>query len=322
MSGIVSISAADVMRLVSWRAAVDAIRSALALGLNPREQPARTIVTTTAGQLLLMPGEFDDMVGVKVLSVAPGNPAIGRERIQAVYTLMDAKTLTPVASIDGSALTTLRTPALSAVAVDILAVPDARRLVVFGTGPQAEAHVHAIRSVRDIRQIGLVGRNPGRAADLAARLSTTGVTVEVSDANAITQADVIATCTSARDPLFDGTRVPAHATVVAVGSHEPEARELDEQLFASASVVLVEDVDTALREAGDVIQAINRGAIARERLTEVRQLVMTPGIRSGASGPVVFKSVGQGWQDLVIARAAYQRWCAENTPETAEGKDV
>src|SRR5581483_4666767 len=119
--------------------------------------------------------------------------------------------------LDGIALTTLRTAAVSALAVRRLAQPDARRLAVFGRGPQARAHVAAIGLVRPIDQVDMVGRGDGNADELVA-------------------ADVICCCTTAREPLFDGARVADHATVVAIGSHEPEARETDDELARRATI--------------------------------------------------------------------------------------
>ena len=116
--------------------------------------------------------------------------------------VFDGDTLAPVALVDGIALTNLRTPAVSALAVRRLAAPDARRLLVFGRGAQAHAHVEAMRDVRPIERVDMVGRE-GAADELVAA------------------ADLICCCTTAREPLFDGDLVAEGATVVAIGSHEP-----------------------------------------------------------------------------------------------------
>lgn len=314
---MLTIDAATVCSLVSWRDAVTAVRSALSDGLDPAGQPARTAVPTARGELLLMPGEHGGMAGVKVLSVAPGNDALGHPRIQATYILMDSETLTPRAVLDGAALTTLRTPALSAVAVDELAAPDAHRLVVFGAGPQAEGHVHALRAVRPIDNIRIVSRSPESATALTERLLEHGIPAAVGVAGDVSRADIIATATSAGSPLFDGAMVRDDAMVVAVGSHHPERRELDPVLMRRAMVV-IEDVPTALREAGDVVMAIASGALRGERLVPLGDLIRADGAtrhRPRRTGPVVFKSVGQGWQDLVVADAVYRAFRRGNGSE-------
>jgi Ornithine cyclodeaminase/mu-crystallin family len=110
-------------------------------GVDPQADPPRTLVPVRHGQLLLMPAEWGRYTGVKLATVAPANPARRRPRIQGDYLLLDAETLSPLAVLDGVALTTIRTAAVSAVAADRLAVPNATRLLVFGSGPQAGNHI-------------------------------------------------------------------------------------------------------------------------------------------------------------------------------------
>src|SRR5690606_19627615 len=119
------------------------------------------------GEFLIMPSEAAGFAGVKVLSVAPDNPAAGLERIQGIYVLLDSATLTRRALLDGTALTSLRTPAVSAAAADVLAASDIDHLVVFGSGPQALGHVAAMRAIRTIERVTLVARDAGRTAAAA-----------------------------------------------------------------------------------------------------------------------------------------------------------
>ncbi len=286
--------------LVSWNDAMRAVEEAAGGGAGQ----ARVSVPTAQGELLVMPGQSAAAVGLKLVGIAPGNPAIGLPRIQAVYVLFDAATLTPCALIDGTALTALRTPAVSALAVRHLAAPDAASLVLFGSGPQAWGHAQALRTVRPVRTVTVVGRDQGRARDLAGRLNADGFAATTGTAAAVADADLVVCATSARTPLFDGCLLSERACVVAVGSHEPEAREMDDAVFARASHVVVEDRATALREAGDVIQALASGALAAELLTDLaglRELVPSGGIG-------VFKSVGMGYQDLAVAEVAHTAW--------------
>ncbi|MDQ1740600.1 MAG: hypothetical protein QOE53_2252 [Pseudonocardiales bacterium] len=226
--------------LVSWGDAIAALESALADGAHRAGGPPRFSVPQAHGELLLMPASDAGQVGVKLTSVAPGNPELGLPRIQAVYVLFDAATLTPRAVIDGTALTTLRTPAVSALAARALAAPDAASLLVFGSGPQAWGHVHALRAVRPLPTVRIAGRDAGRQAALVDRLRDEGVdAIAGSDADVAT-ADIVVCATTARQPVFDGRLLSEHACVVAVGSHEPAARELDEVVFDRACVFLLE----------------------------------------------------------------------------------
>jgi ornithine cyclodeaminase/alanine dehydrogenase-like protein (mu-crystallin family) len=253
------LDAAAIAAALPPAAAVDALEAALRGGLDVDADPPRSSVTAGGGgELLVMPSAAGGL-GVKLVSVAPR----GEPRIKGVFVLFDPETLAPVALLDGIGLTNVRTSAVSALAVRHLA-PDARRLVVFGTGPQARAHVEALRAVAPIERVGVAGRDPTRT-----RAFARDVGAEVADG--VADADVIVCATTAREPLFDGDAVAAHATVVAIGSHEPGAREVDERLAARATVI-VESRASALREAGDVIMAVEAGAIAAADVRELGEL--------------------------------------------------
>ncbi|RYU10652.1 ornithine cyclodeaminase family protein [Nocardioides iriomotensis] len=287
-------------------AAVDAIRGVLLGGLDPALDPQRIPVDLDAGQFLLMPsqtrpvdGRDAGAAGVKVVTVAPANPARGLPRIQAVYLLYDHETLSLRAVLDGTALTTLRTPAVSVAAV-LDHLPDhPLRLVVVGAGPQAVAHAETLAAVRRVARTSYLVRDPGRAPVDALALGTAAAD------DALRGADVVVCATSARTPVLDSSLLRDDTVVVAVGSHEPDARELDAALMARATVV-VEDRATALREAGDVVMAVAEGALAEQDLVPLRDLVAGTAV-APTGRPLVFKSVGMSWQDLVVARAVVDR---------------
>ena len=280
---------------LGYARAVAAVRDALRSGLDPAADPARVPVELARGQFLLMPAESAAAAGVKVVSVAPGNPARGLPRIAAVYLLFDADTLAPTAVLDGAALTTLRTPAVSVAAVLDRLPAGPLRVVAVGAGPQAVGHVAALGAVRPLAAVTYLVREPARAGRAAFALASPDARDELA------AADVVVCATSARAPLFDPTLVRDDAIVVAVGSHEPDARELDAALLARSSVV-VEDVATALREAGDVVLAIEESALGADRLVSLRDVVTGAAVPP-ADRPLVFKSVGMGWEDLVVAQA-------------------
>jgi ornithine cyclodeaminase/alanine dehydrogenase-like protein (mu-crystallin family) len=291
-------SAERVQQALDFRGAVEALRSALAAGLDPETEPERVRFALGGGEILAMPSGDERVAGVKLLGMAPGNPALGLPRINGVYVLFDAATLVPRAILDGAALTSLRTPAVSALGVDLVAPPDARRLVVFGTGPQATGHVRALRAVRPIDSVRVVGRDPARTASFAAGLRIEGLDAEVADPSAVAGADLIACCTTAREPLFRGELLPPTAVVVAVGSHEPDAREVDTETVRRCGA-LVESRRVAAREGGEVIRAVAEGAITPDELVTLAELARDP----ARPRPRLVKTVGMGWQDLVVAAA-------------------
>ncbi|MYW00247.1 hypothetical protein GT354_18540 [Streptomyces sp. SID3343] len=193
-------------------AAADAIERVLLDGLDPETDPPRSILPVPAGDLLLMPAALSGHVGVKIAGVAPANPAIGLPRITGTYLLLDGPTLRPLAVLDGMALTALRTPAVSAVAVRRLAVPDAAHLLLFGTGPQAYGHLDALLAERPLTRLTVVARRPEPAEALAEYARSLGLTAALGTANAAADADIVVCCTTARVPLFDGGSIPDHAT--------------------------------------------------------------------------------------------------------------
>ncbi|MCS7479368.1 ornithine cyclodeaminase family protein [Umezawaea endophytica] len=290
----------DLLDLVPVHAAISALRDALLGDAWDAAGPPRSAVPLTHGELLVMPGEGGGVVGVKVVGVAPGNPALGLPRVTGTYLLHDAMTLRPVALLDGAALTLLRTSALSALAVDVLAPASTPRLLVHGTGPQAAAHVRAISAVRRIERVEVAGRTPEAAAAFCAN-HTFDVPVSPAGPDAVDHADLVVCCTSSSTPLFDGARLAPHAVVVAMGSHTLDARELDDTTVRRSSVV-VEHVDTALREAGDVAAAVRAGTLSRSDLRTLADVVRGEPVTD--VGPRLFRSVGMAWEDLAVAAEA------------------
>ena len=298
------ISADEVFARVSFDAAVRAVQRDLRAGLDPARDFSRSILNVAHGQLLLMPTQSAEFVGIKVATVAPGNQALGKARIQGVYLLMDAATLSPIALMDGTALTTLRTPAISAAVADYLAPSHVDHLVVFGSGPQAWGHIEAMQAIRMVERVTIVARDPGRAAALASRVQAGGVNSRVGYADDVRDAQLIVCATTARTPLFDGSLVPDDSLSVAVGSHEADARELDSALILRAQVV-VEDCAVALNEAGDVLIPIGEGVIDPDSLVPMRDII-TCSTLVDHGRPRVFKSSGMSWEDLVIAAEVFR----------------
>lgn len=283
--------------------AVDALHAALAAGLNPEQDSPRTRVDLPAGQFLQMPSAWDGAVGTKLLTISPDNPSRNAPVIQGLYVLFGGPDNAPQAVLDGIELTNLRTSAVSALGARLLLGTGPLRLTVFGTGVQAWEHIRTFHDVFGIREAAVVGRNPAAAASLAARAQNDlGITAQAAEAGSVKQADVVICCTASRDPLFESDLIGQDTVVIAVGSHEPDARELGEALMGRSAVV-VESRDSALREAGDVIQAVRLGTLADPPdLITLADLVT--GQRTRPKGmPAVFKTTGMPWEDLAVARA-------------------
>ena len=303
MTSIPYFDAAYMRQAVDATAAVDALERTLRAGFDPATDPARSSVPITGGEFLLMPTSSAQAAGVKVVSVAPATPGRTVPRIQGVYILFN-EDLTPVALMDGAALTTIRTPAVAVAAVRgrLERSSEPLNVVVFGAGVQGIAHLEAFAHAlpRPIGEVTFIVRS--NAPSLPEQFASASVVPNGSaEANAaLAHAGLVICATTAREPLFDSSLLRDDVVVIAMGSHEPDARELDSALIARSDVI-VEDVATALREGGDVIMAIGEGQFDAGKLITLRQVAT--GEAQFGDRPTVFKCVGMSWEDLAVATA-------------------
>ncbi len=282
--------------------AVAALHRRLLTDPPPADRPRRGRHDLVGGHLLLMPDESRSYAGVKVASLSRGNPARGLPTVQGVYVLMDATTLSPLVVLDAAELTLLRTSALTALAVSALVPVVPARITVIGSGPQAVAHAASLATLASAA-VRVVVRSAPSAARVRAEAAARGVTVEVTEDLDVAGSDVVVCATSSRVPLFDSSAVGDAAVVVAIGSHEPDVRELDTALLARGFVV-VESRVTARREAGDVVIAETEtsSAVIDAELLDV----LSGAVAVDVGRPRVFKSVGESWEDLTVAAALWE----------------
>ena len=317
------ITAEEITGSFSFLSAVNAIQEALLGGLDPAGDLPRSILPIEKGELLLMPSTSVQGSGIKVLTIAPNNPTLNEPRIQGIYLLFDKDNLAISSILDGAALTTYRTPAISFAAVrkGLELSRGEISLVVFGSGPQAISHIQTLAAL-DVKVTSVVfvvrdiEKAQKRIPDVAQMGLTSECTIHILGADShevnqhLQQADLVIAATTARAPLFDSTHLKQSVIVIAVGSHEPDVREIDSKLVARAQVV-VETRASALREAGDVIMAIGDGSITAQSLHELADVVCGR-TTINREQPIFFKSSGMSWEDLVIARAI-ERDCRTST---------
>lgn len=295
----------SVRAALTVREVVDSLSTSLVEGFDPEAGAPRTRVETTAGTFMQMPATNGSYVGTKLLSITPENSATESPVIQGLYVLFGRQDQRPLAILDGIALTNRRTSCVSALCVSLVAQPGPKRILIFGTGVQAWEHIKVFNELFAPASFEIVGRNSRSVEAIVERALDAGISAAVGTTGSIPVADVILCCTASEKPLFDGTKVRSDAVVVAIGSHDRDHRELDDELMAWATVC-VESLDSALREAGDVIQALESGAIAdRSDLITVADLVLKRKMVADGK-PVVFKTTGMPWQDLAVAIATYR----------------
>ncbi len=260
--------------------------------------------------LLLMPAwRTGRRLGVKLVTVFPGNRDRGERAVNAVYALFDATSGEPLALFDGDEITARRTAGASALAASYLARRDARHLVMVGAGRQARGLVLAHASVRPIDRVSLWSRTPAHAEAAAREMTGAGLAVTaVRDLEAaVRTADVVSCATLATEPLVRGAWLAPGTHVDLVGAFRAAMRETDDAAIARADVIVVDDRKAALAEGGDLVQALASGAIGPSAIAaDLAALVR--GAHAGRTADdqvTLFKSVGFALEDLAAAEAIY-----------------
>jgi ornithine cyclodeaminase/alanine dehydrogenase-like protein (mu-crystallin family) len=299
------VSGDELHGLLSPRRVIEVLEAAF-LSARDYASPARSVVHVHEGELLVMPAIAPSAFGVKLVTLPHGDRDVGAPRVKGVYVLFRGSDLRPVATFDASPLTLQRTAAVSAIATDRLARADARRLVLFGAGEQARAHLRFMREIRPIEVLRVVSRSPHRAQTLVADARAFGLDAALAEPRAVAEADIVCTCTSSATPLFEGAWLAPGTHVNAIGTYHPTARELDEGTILRARVV-VESREAALAEAGELCIPLAAGLIDASHVrADLGELLAGAVVRESREDVTVFKSVGLGLEDLAVAQAAYE----------------
>jgi ornithine cyclodeaminase/alanine dehydrogenase-like protein (mu-crystallin family) len=268
--------------------------------------PMRSRVALDGGDLLLMPGVRDGGIGasVKLVTVVPANPGRGLPLIHALVAWFDAATGRPLALLDGSILTAMRTGAASGVGTRLLARADASSLAMIGAGTQAEWQIRAVLAARPIRRVTVWSRSAdGRAAFVARMAESLDVEVVSAESaeDAVSAADVVCCATTSTEPVFDAAWIRPGTHVNGVGAYRLDMIELPPELFARASLVALDSRDAAHEEAGDLMAAIGRGQLDSSAPVEIGSVPADYVATRDPAAITVFKSVGLAIQDVAAA---------------------
>jgi len=323
---MLALGANDIRALVPMRDAVELMKEVFAAysrgeTITPLRVPIG--IPDGSGTVLFMPAYVPggairpSAVGAKVVSVFGGNPALGLPTINALVVSVDPATGVPLAIMEGGTITALRTGAVSGAATDLLAASDASTLAIIGAGVQGVTQALAVCSVRPITEIRVSDVNPRSVETFSERLAgwspEAGALVKpaASARDAVRGAQVICTATTATSPVFDDQWVAPGTHINAVGAYTPVMQEIPDATLARALIV-VDAVEAAMHEAGDLIQAIQRGAIDRQAVkTELGDLVTGSALgRTAREQVTFFKSVGNAIQDMIVAGEAVSRAAA------------
>jgi len=309
------LNAEAVKTLLPMSRCIELMRQAMRLEAEKRTiQPIRQALFHPDGRGLMsmMPGYTGDpeWLGIKVISVFPGNFGTGVGSHQGVVLLFETKSGSPVALLDGREITAIRTAAATAVATDVLARPDARTLAIFGYGEQAHTHLDAVGQVRPFERVLVWGRDFAKTeafcADAKAHGRSGVVAVRTAE-EAAREADVLCTTTAAAEPFFEGRWLRPGQHLNAVGSSVPSTSEIDVETV-TRSRLYVDFRDSALALAGDFRRAKEAGRVTDDHIVGSIGEVLTGRIagRGGADEITLFKSLGMVAEDLVSADAIFR----------------
>lgn len=310
------ISANEQRNLVNMNEVIEC--AALAL----KEFSAERTITPIRGSLpfvnekntaLIMPSVAEGLeaLGLKVVTVVPENKKIGKKTINGIVMLSDFQTGEPLALLEGSYLTMIRTGALSGVATKYLARHNAKNLCIIGTGEQAKGIAEAVFAVRDIEKVILYNRTEEKAYAFAQYIQekfNKPAYVYTNPNEAISEADIIVTTTNASTPVFS-EKLQKGVHINAVGSFRPSMQELPSHAIANANKVVVESKEAALEETGDLQVPIKEGLFeASDIHAELGQIIS--GEKAGRENDeeiTVFKSVGLAVVDIIVAKYLYEK---------------
>jgi ornithine cyclodeaminase len=292
--------------------AANPLRSMLLL---PFQTPAPSVLAS-------MPAALGDppALGIKVISVFPGNHGTGFESHQGFVLLFEPEHGSPVALIDAIAITAIRTAAASGLATRLLARPDASDLAIIGSGTQARSHLDAMRAVRSLQRVRAWSPHRERLEAFVTEAAKGGVTVEAaaSAQMAVDGADIICTVTASSTPVVEGAWLAEGAHINAVGSSQPANRELDNEAVRRARL-FVDRRESTRNEAGDYLIPLREGAIGEDHIVaEIGEVAA--GMAEGRRSPdeiTLFKSLGLAIEDLAAAR-----WIHRRAVETGAGTPV
>jgi ornithine cyclodeaminase len=308
LSSVLVLGHDDVLAALSPEDCADAMAEVLAARARGEAlMPLRTAIAFdgAAGFMATMPawrGGADPVFSLKSLVIAPGNPARGLDAHQGTVTLFDGSTGVPAAILDASAVTAIRTAAVSAVATGVLARSDARVLAILGAGVQGRAHLRALGSVREFDEVRVYARSAERAGELADGRAAVASSAE----EAVRGADVVVLATSSTTPVISRDWLSPGAHVNAVGASVPSSRELDVETVA-ACALYCDSRESLRHEAGEFRLALEQGAISGEDHVRGELGDVLAGMADGrrsAEELTVFRSLGLAVEDLGAAERA------------------
>jgi alanine dehydrogenase len=310
------LSAEDIRLALPMKDAVEAMKEAfreLSAGRVKMPTRAHIDIPEHAGTALFMPSyaECFGKICVKVVNVFTSNPSKDFPAIQGVVCLLDGETGSPLAILNGTFLTALRTGAASGAATDLLARAEAETVAIIGAGVQACMQLEAMCAVRSIKKVWVYDISEEAAKQFAEKMSgalDVEIKVAESSSDALKCADIICTATVSSTPVFADADIAEGVHINAIGSYKPEVQEIPEETVIR-SVLVVDHRESAMEEAGDLLIPIKKGSIQETHIhAELGEIVAGEVVgRTSDNDVTLFKSVGVAVQDLAAATRVFEQ---------------
>ncbi len=301
----------DVLALLPMEDAIAAVRQAfreLAAG-RAQNQPRRRLVLASGSVLHQMAASCGAYFGTKVYSTNV------RYSPSFWFHLFDAETARPLAIMEANWLGQIRTGAASAVATDLLAAPEASSLGIIGSGFQARSQLDAVSRVRRLEEVRVWSRSPEKRQQFAVEMAErTGLNVRAvaTAEEAVRGMAIVTTATFAREPVLESAWVDAGTHINAMGSNHPERREIPEALLSRASLIVVDSLEQARLESGELLLAFQEEDWRAPRLIELAAVVQEGSCGRSAADITLFKSNGLALEDVAAAGFAYENALKRN----------
>ena len=309
------LTAEEVIKALPMKECIEAMKRGYVAFVNGNaEVPLRTRLQIPSQNAvsLFMPAYVQDDSGnaltVKIVSLFPGNPEIGLSFIQAAVLVLDPNTGAPIALLEGSSLTAIRTGASSGAATDLMAREDCQIVAIFGAGAQARTQLEAICTVRSIEQVWLYDPDPKRSTTFVSDMSgkspiPSDIRIAKNPDQALSKADIICCATTANSPIFSDASLKPGVHINAIGSYKPDMQEVP-SVTISRALVVVDSRSATLSETGDLIKPIHEGLFSENQIhAELGEIARgsKPG-RTNSTQITLFKSVGLAVQDAMAAQ--------------------
>lgn len=315
----------DIVKVFSMQDAVESVKEAFLLySQGKTENPLRTKIPAEkyGGNLLFMPtyAEETGYASLKIINIYPQNISKDRPTSFAQVVLIDAGSGEILSILDGTYVTQLRTGAASGVCFDVLGRQDARIGALIGTGGQAETQLAAMVSVRDLDVVRVHDISKERTAAFVKEMNEkladyeTKIIAADSADEAVEDADLLITVTPSKEPVFNASKCKKGITISCVGAYQPDMQEMDPAILPRASKIFLDSKSAVLEESGDILKPLSEGIIKEQDITgEIGDVLA--GKRKGRESDdeiIVFETVGIGMQDLITAKAIYEKAVAED----------